>query len=89
MRRKPHSEAPRKRSRAAPSRSSAHPAVSQNLRVPTAGSVAHVDLLLSEVHDSIDRLKQLHAAMATLRADIEAEAAWLQGVFAAIERRPR
>lgn len=65
----------------------ASPRVSNRDGVPAA--VPHVDLLLTEVAESIARLEQHHADMEAARAAIEAEAAWLQGVFAAIERRPR
>jgi hypothetical protein len=53
-----------------------------------SAAVPHVGLLLDEAHESIERLRGYHAAIEAIRADIEAEAAWLAGVFAAVERRP-
>ncbi len=51
--------------------------------------VPHIDLLLAETAESIDRLRQHHAAMEAVRAAIEAESTWLAGIFAAMERAPK
>ncbi len=65
----------------------ASPRVSDQNGVPAA--VPHVDLLLTEVHESIERLREAHAAMTVLRERVEAESAWLAGVFAAVEGAPK